>query len=117
MNTINKIQFVRKDYNAPRNYDFLKEENIEFTTSSITLKSELNLVPIKLIIRVPNPLGISDVRECPFYDEFCEYINVNDMDTTIMKLRYLRDKIDDYVRSYELYCDWSHTMPMMYIIM
>ena len=90
---------------------------MKYSISKIELSSKRNIVPIRLCLIVPNPLGLESVEECMFYDEFCKHINVNDTENNLISLRYLRDKIDEYVYEYQLYCDVEHTIPMMYIIM
>lgn len=88
------------------------------STVSFTINSKINVIPIKLIMRVPNPLGLEIIEECPFYEEFCSFISRNDVPVpTLVELRHLRDKIDSYVLTYGLYCDLEHTLPMMYIMM
>ena len=69
----------------------------------------------KLILRVPNPLNVTDIKEAPFYEEFIGLLQGQD-NSTHNRFEYLREEIDAYVRDYGLYCDSDHTMPMMYLM-
>lgn len=95
------------------NYD----EDNGLVLLSVGLKSKFNIIPIKFVLRVPNPLKINNIYNAPFFDKFIKYENTHDTKQTLTELRVLRDEIDDYVRSYDLYCDMNHTMPMLYMLM
>lgn len=84
--------------------------------STVSLKSKLNIIPYKLVLRVPNPLNIERVEDCPFYEQFMLHDRVNDDKSTWISMRILRKEIDNYVRVNELYCDLEHSKPMMYMI-
>ena len=84
---------------------------------TVGLKSKVNITPIRFVLRVPNPLEISNISEAPFFDDFIKYDGCNDTENTLAELRYLRAEIDEYVQSNSLYCDINYTMPRQYIIM
>ena len=89
----------------------------EFITIAAILPSRINFIPYEFIMVTPNPLGITDIEDCPYYKDFADFDGRADTINLQKEIKYLQGVINDYVKNNMLYCDIKQTKPMIYIIM
>ena len=70
---------------------------------------------VQFCLRVPNPLEITKVEHCPFYEEFMEFCGQKVSKKMFYELEGLKKRIEEFVETEKLYCNFNPREPMIYI--
>ena len=65
-----------------------------------------NYGTISLILRYPNSLHIKSVEECDFYEDFMNFQGQPVKESTIAELKYLKNRIENYIETNNLYFEF-----------
>ena len=123
-NEYTKIHFKHDPYRIEKlsNTNITKEthttipEEKEYDEISTSLLFNIlgELTEFQLGMKVPNPLNIIRIEDCPFYDEFIGFKNTTCTSNCFVELKILKEKIEAYVYSYDLYIPGT-TEPIIYL--